>query len=260
MGETSAMIRRKLLSGMYRLIDLLENNNNTNFHKNGEEAFLDKFSKIKTNTPLKSIVVFDVGANKGDWSNYVKSRIQNYELHLFEPSAVAYIRLIERYHGCNNICISKFACSDKNETLPLYCDKPGSTLASLTKRDLSFYNIDMGETEDAQCIRLYDYINENNIEHIDFLKIDVEGHELAVMKGLGDYLNPNFIDFVQFEYGGANIDSNTTLKNFFEILNKSGFRVWKLYPKGIKFSNYVPRMENFQYSNWVAVSNHIDFK
>lgn len=69
------MIRRKLLSGMYRLIDLLENNNNTNFHKNGEEAFLVNFSKIKAQS---SVIIFDVGANKGDWSDIVKSRIQNY--------------------------------------------------------------------------------------------------------------------------------------------------------------------------------------
>jgi len=83
---------------------------------------------------------------------------------------------------------------------------------------------------------------------------------LAVLKGLGDYLNPNFIDFVQFEYGGANIDSNITLKNLFEIFNKSDFRLGKLYPKNIIFAEYVPRMENYQYSNWVAVSNKIDFK
>lgn len=40
------MVKHKLLSGMYWLIDLLENNNNTKFSKNGESYFLDKFSKI----------------------------------------------------------------------------------------------------------------------------------------------------------------------------------------------------------------------
>lgn len=121
------MIRRKLLSGMYRLIDLLENNNNTNFHKNGEEAFLVNFSKIKAQS---SVIIFDVGANKGDWSDIVKSRIQNPELHLFEPSVVAYKTLMKRYHCDNHMFISNVACSDKNEILPLYYDKPGSTLAS----------------------------------------------------------------------------------------------------------------------------------
>jgi len=167
---------------------------------------------------------------------------------------------MKRYHCDNHMFISNVACSDKNEILLLYYDKPGSALAYLTKRDLSFYNINMEKTEDVQCIRLEDYIDENNIEHIDFLKIDVEGHELAVLKGLGDYLNPNFIDFVQFEYGGTNIDSNTTLKNLFEIFNKSDFRIGKLYPKTIIFDDYMPRMENYQYSNWGAVSNRIDFK
>lgn len=251
------MIRRKLLSGMYKIIDSLENNNNTNFHKNGEEAFLVNFSKIKAQS---SVIIFDVGANKGDWSDIVKSRIQNPELHLFEPSVVAYKSLMKRYHRDNHMFISNVACSDKNEIRPLYYDKPGSTIASLTKRDLIFYNINMEKTEDVRCIRLDDYIDKNNIEHIDFMKIDVEGHELAVLKGLGNYLSPDFIDFVQFEYGGANIDSNITLKNLFEIFNKSDFRIGKLYPKNIIFDEYVPRMENYQYSNWGAVSNRIDFK
>lgn len=205
-------------------------------------------------------IVFDVGANKGNWSNIAKSKIKSSELHLFEPSGVAYKLLTERYHDDDNIVISNVACSDKNEILPLYYDNPGSSLASLTKRDLSFYNIEFEKAEDVQCIRLDDYIKKNNIAHINLLKMDVEGHELSVLRGLGDYLNPNFVEFIQFEYGGCNIDSNTTLKNHFEIFTKAGFRVGKLYPKEVIFNDYVPRMENFQYSNWVAVANHVEFK
>jgi hypothetical protein len=118
----------------------------------------------------------------------------------------------------------------------------------------------MNKSEQVKCEKLSDYINENNIKHIDFLKIDVEGHELGVLQGLDNYLNASFIDFIQFEYGGANIDTHTTLRDLFEIFNKSDFQVGKLFPRGVEFYNYVPRMENFQYSNWVAVSNHIDFK
>ena len=173
---------------------------------------------------------------------------------------MAYNALMKRYSCDKHVFISNVACSDKNETLTLYYDQPGSTLASLTKRDLSFYNINMGKSEQVKCIKLFDYINENNIKHIDFLKIDVEGHELALLQGLGNKLNASFIDFIQFEYGGANIDTHTTLRDLFEMFSKSGFRVGKLFPRGIEFNNYVPRMENFQYSNWVAVSNRIDFK
>ena len=264
-NSEAMMIRHKLLSGLNRLIDFLDNNNNTDFYSNGEESFMVAFSKIKAPIPNSKPIIFDVGANKGDWTDIAKSRIQNAELHLFEPSVVAYNVLMKRYScdkhmGSFPLFISNVACSDKNETLPLYYDHPGSTLASLTKRDLSFYNINMGKSEEVKCIRLYDYIRGNNITHIDLLKIDVEGHELTVLKGLGDYFNTSFIDFVQFEYGGANIDTHTTLRDLFEIFNKSGFRVGKLFPRGIEFNNYVPRMENFQYSNWVAVSNKIDFK
>ena len=37
-------------------------------------------------------------------------------------------------------------------------------------------------------ITLDDYIIENNIKRIDFLKIDTEGYEFNVIKGLGEHI------------------------------------------------------------------------
>lgn len=71
------MIRHKLLSGLNRLIDFLDNNNNTDFYSNGEESFMVAFSKIKAPVPNSKPIIFDVGANKGDWTDIAKSRIQN---------------------------------------------------------------------------------------------------------------------------------------------------------------------------------------
>ncbi len=73
-------------------------------------------------------------------------------------------------------------------------------------------------------MRADEYIEKNKIKHISFIKIDVEGHELKVLEGLGNYLNADFIDYIQFEYGGANLDSHSSLLEIYEVLEKSNFR------------------------------------
>jgi hypothetical protein len=80
---------------------------------------------------------------------------------------------------------------------------------------------------------------------------------LAVLEGLGSYLRGDFIDFVQFEYGGTNLDSHTRLMDFYLLFEQSGFKVAKIMPKGLDIRPYNPWMDNFQYANFVAISTKI---
>ena len=93
--------------------------------------------------------------------------------------------------------------------------------------------------------------------HINFIKIDVEGHEVKVLEGLGNYLNKEFIDFIQFEYGGCNLDSKTSLMEIYNLLTNKGFKIAKILQKGLYLRNYNPDLENYVYSNYVAVSRKI---
>jgi hypothetical protein len=101
------------------------------------------------------------------------------------------------------------------------------------------------------------YIEGRDIQHIDFIKIDIEGHELKAFEGFGHYLNSNFIDFIQFEYGGANLDSHTSLMEMYKYLEEKGFKIAKIMPNGLEIREYRPFMDNFQYSNYVAISKNI---
>ena len=85
----------------------------------------------------------------------------------------------------------------------------------------------------------------------------MEGHELAVLEGLGKYLNNDFIDFIQFEYGGCNLDSKTRLIDFFNIFEEKGFIVCKIMKKGLEIRKFEYWMENFQYYNYVAISKKL---
>lgn len=67
----------------------------------------------------------------------------------------------------------------------------------------------------------YNYVIDNNIHNIDFLKIDTEGYELNVLKGFDHFLEN--INIIQFEYGGTFLDNNVKLIDVIHYLERNGF-------------------------------------
>jgi hypothetical protein len=102
-----------------------------------------------------------------------------------------------------------------------------------------------------------EYIESKNIKHINFIKIDIEGHELRAFEGFGKYINGDFIDYIQFEYGGANLDSHTSLMEIYKFLESRGFLIAKVMRNGLEIRSYKPFMENFNYANYVAISKRV---
>ena len=70
-------------------------------------------------------------------------------------------------------------------------------------------------------------------------------------------MNGDFIDYIQFEYGGANLDSHSSLMEIYKLLSDNGFKVTKVMPNGLEIREYAPFMDNFNYSNYVAISEKV---
>jgi FkbM family methyltransferase len=253
------LLHRKIKSFCLKVFNYLDNNGNCDFDTNGEAKFIKNFvSTLKKKEP----VIFDVGSNVG---LYVQKILEyttiincNPQIHVFEPTNSCYNILQQKFISYQNIKLNNFGVSDSETGATIYYDSKSSGLASLYQRNLKHYQIDFSEKEIIQLRRLDRYIKECNISHIDFLKIDIEGHELAAFNGLGDYLNATFIDAIQFEYGGCNLDSHTSLMEIFDILTNSGFKMYKVMPTHLEPREYRASMENFQYANYVALSPSLD--
>jgi hypothetical protein len=100
--------------------------------------------------------------------------------------------------------------------------------------------------------RAIDYIQKNNIEHIDFVKIDTEGHELSVLQGFGEMLR--IVDTIQFEYGGTFIDTGVRLQDVIDYLKKQGYtRFCYLAPEGMFHINDFE--DHYRYCNIVCLRN-----
>jgi len=155
--------------------------------------------------------IFDVGANKG---NYTKELLKHYKqanLYLFEPSLLNYKRLNLQFAKEKNIKIINKALSNKNGFGFLYSEKSGSGLASLFKRRLDHFNTKFNIKEKIILTRLDNFLKNRNII-IDYFKIDAEGSEIKILEGFGKFIGK--IKLIQFEFGGCNIDSRTFFQDF----------------------------------------------
>ena len=140
-----------------------------------------------------SPVVFDVGANKGNWTATLYDNIPEATVLMVEPSKTNIEKLQKRFPdallNAHKVKSGKkyllpIALSSESGTQTLYADVPGSGLGSLTQRQIEYHNIDHGlHSETVETMTLDEIALNLNIKYIDLLKMDVEGHELDVLKG-----------------------------------------------------------------------------
>ncbi len=254
---TPLFLKKKIRNLAWNMFNLIENNGIADFDINGEKFFIDNLFK----TLKKESIIFDIGANIGEYSLMLSKKAESknikIELHLFEPTKKCFEEINSKFSDKSNFYLNNFGCSDTECSAPIFYDKEKSGLASLYQRNLDYYDIKMDDFEEIILKRLDKYIDNKNIKHINFIKIDIEGHELKALGGLGKYLSNDFIDFIQFEYGGANLDSHTSLMEIYKLLKDSGFVIAKVMPNGLEIRDYSPYMENFMYSNYMAISRKV---
>lgn len=228
-------------------VDHFNNDNNMDFNTNGEARLLDSALRLSCMNP----VIFDVGANIGDWSRRSLCIAPQAELHLFEPSAVTY-NALDAQDWPSHVRINNFGLGEKNEALTLNIFGEKSGLNSLYARRGIGDNHVVG-TEKIKIRTLDGYCEEFGIKKIDFMKVDVEGHELSVFKGACSMLRAGNISIIQFEYGGCSLDSRVHLADIWDFLSNYGYRLAKVYPNRLQYYHeYNQKLESFKYSNWVA--------
>lgn len=132
-------------------------------------------------TSLAGTTVLDIGANKGVFSIYLsRAAGPAGKLIAFEAQPELGPHLIDVKHSfaLENMTLVNKGLSSKPGILTMRRSEPGSGMASFHKEAATGL-----EKIEIPVISLDDYIDEQQLEAVSFIKCDVEGHELEVFRG-----------------------------------------------------------------------------
>lgn len=213
----------------------------------GEKNALRYITKKLSNRP----VIFDVGANKGEYVLSLYALIPEACIYAFEPSAKIFEELKRNLEG-KDVNLYQLGISEYPGQVTLYSTPEISELSSIYNRRLEHAGLTLGQRENIELATIDDFCATYNIGFIDFLKMDIEGHELSALKGASRMLRTKKIHFIQFEFGGTNVDSRTYFQDFWYLLHQD-YIIYRIVKDGlVKISQYKETLEIFTTINYLA--------
>lgn len=164
-------------------------------------------------------IVLDIGAHIGCFSMLMASKVPDGKVYAFEPSAGTFEVLqqnIEVNKLQNVQCIHK-AVAAKNGNAVLYHDlQTGNWGHSITKQLSS-------SSENISTISLQHFIEQENLQKINFIKFNCEGAEFEILMNTPqEYLQRINTMLILYH---EELVNGFTYKELAEHLRKAGFRV-----------------------------------
>jgi len=168
----------------------------------------------------------EIGSKDGDDSFYFKQdlNLDPKNIHIIEASPTFYDIIKNKYPDFN---VHNLAAWKEDGFIEFNNAKDlDDGRSSILNRDI--YKQDNFETVKVECNKISTFLNNNDIDSVDLVKIDVEGATLEVLYGFEHYLQS--VRLLQVETEQFSIWENQyTKKDVFKFLQKNNFMLlWDL--------------------------------
>jgi FkbM family methyltransferase len=213
--------------------------------ENAEIAFVNRFLQ-------PGMTVLDIGAHHGLYTLLSSRKVgPQGQVFSFEPSPRERKALLEhlKLNRCGNVRVEEFALGSEDAQSQLYVVDGKQTGCNSLRPPIV-----MSGTSPipVQVRRLDDWVSEQKLDHVDLVKLDVEGGELAVLHGAGELLKRRPRPVVLAEVQ----DVRTTpwgyrAKDIIDHLQNLGFSWFKSTQQGELVG--LPSGQNEFEGNYVAV-------
>jgi len=175
-------------------------------------------------------VVFDVGANVGNWTKTLLEIIPDAKVLMFDPSAGCQAAI--RAKALPGILLLPCALGETAGRLPYFSSSATDGSASLhARRDTPFLDFKY-EQSSVEVRTLDEVMATEKIDFVDFMKMDIEGHELFALKGARQALAAGKIGALSFEFGCGNVNSRTFFRDFWELLTAANYAIYRITAGG----------------------------
>lgn len=198
------------------------------------------FSVIDLLAKDKNLTVFDIGANVGWYSLTIKNHLPASVIYSFEPSPITFSRLKNNMvlNGQDTDRVFNIGFYDQKDQMEFYYDVEGSGGSS-------FKNL--RERENVKKIivdvdTIENFVKENKVEDLDFIKCDVEGAELFVFKGGIDFIKKTKPVIFSEMLRKWSAKFSYTPNDIIELLKSIGYECYAI--SGTKKIRYCPIVDD----------------
>ncbi len=207
------------------------------------------------------MVVFDVGANVGAWTNMLldqasPERAATLRVHAFEPveSTRETLRAsLARHPRAGAVTVVPAALSDADGTVEMYEVEANGTINSLHPDPFV-----QGRQVVIQTRRADRYCADEGIQTVHLLKVDTEGHDFSVLQGAEPLFRAERVRVAQFEYNHRWVYARHYLKDVFDLMQDMPYVVGKLTPAGIElYDGWHFELERFFENNFVVLHRSV---
>lgn len=220
----------------------------------GEQFLIARVLK-KYLVNIERPIIFDVGANIGNYSLMLMKEFPQAQIYAFEPNQHTFNQLVGNVGNLVTCVNAGMGEVEKIEKINTYADELASQHASIYS-DIFITNYKRKDilSLNFQLTTLDHFCEREKVTNIDFLKIDTEGNEFNVLKGALNMLSTKKIKIIQFEFGECNVFSRVFLKDFYTML--IDYNIYRLDSERlIPLFEYVSTNEIFRFQNLIAVRN-----
>jgi len=208
-----------------KLYDYDTNDIRTKVYGLTQQKYLDEFSRnggddghLYEVTLPENAVIFDLGSYDGEWSRVMYNKHNDALIHSFDPIPPDCCML----HAFKD---NHFAIGNENKEFTIHLNDNASS--------------EFGDGESMICkmVKFDDYISSNNIEHIDLMKLNIEGGEFDLLEHIIDSGQQEIIGeyLIQFHYLGENaVERRQKIVDQLKMTHRCVFEypfVWECYKK-----------------------------
>lgn len=238
---------KKIRLQLEKLLQYTKNDNNPEMMENGEAWLIEQYAQNWG-------VVFDVGANMGLWTNFVKKNNKESVIHAFEPVQKTFKCLSDNVSSNKKIYLHNIALGAHTDEALISIFSEDHGLSSISRKDS--FETSKTTSEKIHIETVDSFCKAQNINSIDMLKIDVEGYELEVLKGASDMIKKGAVKMIQFEYGSTYIDARIYLADVFTFFQDKPYKIYKLMHKSLQpIPYYNEKLETMRCCNYVCIYN-----
>lgn len=173
-------------------------------------------------------IFFDIGANMGYLSAVALAQVgRSGQVHSFEPVPryCELIREIARLNPDYRLIVNQFALGDQSGQTAIFTHQDNVGGSSL----LADYIPEQSRSDSLtiQIKKLDEYCRENDVEHIDLIKIDTEGYELPVLEGAVEFLKSHDRPPIIMEITPSALESiDKNIQDVMKLLADLGYEVY----------------------------------